>query len=236
MLQFCELKIGYNPDFLLSVKSDFVVKGDLSEVLPPITGDVGGAPRSTLLKREIFREAIHLGGFLVPFISIYLLNRYLVAFIVFLVTLLYTASELARTRGINFPVTSAITWSAATKPEMYEFVTAPIFLAIGTMLALVLFPEPVGYASIAILTLGDVFATLFGKGLGRNAFRFNKGKRIEGSISGFIIAFLGASLFVNPLKALVGAAIGMFVECLPTPISDNLTIPLASGIALMLTP
>jgi len=41
-------------------------------------------------------------------------------------------------------------------------------------------------------------------------------------------------LFVDPVKALAGAAVGILVECLPLPLSDNLTIPLASGLMLTL--
>jgi dolichol kinase len=101
------------------------------------------------------------------------------------------------------------------------------------MLALLVFPTPVAYGAIAIFTLGDGFATLFGRKIGKHVFPYNKGKRVEGTIMGFLFAFAGAWLFVGPMKALVGAAVGMIVETLPTPINDNLTIPIASGLALM---
>ncbi len=125
---------------------------------------------------------------------------------------------------------------AAIKPEIYGFVIDPVFFALGITLSLILFPEPANYASIAILTLGDGFATIFGKKLGRVVFPLNKGKRVEGSFFGFLFAFAGALLFVDPMKALVGAAVGMLVECLPLPISDNLTVPLTSGLAMTMIP
>jgi len=238
MFKLCALKIGYNPDFLLSAKSDVVVRGDFDEVLSSIedTGSKLG-PRS-VSKRDIIRETIHICGFLVPVVSAYLaLSPFLVAFLIFLVTSLYIMSELARVIGFNVPVTSTITWNAAIAPEMYEFVTSPIFFAVGIMLALILFPVSVGYASISIFTLGDGVATLVGKKVGRHVFPYNKGKKIEGTLFGFLFAWLGASFFVvNPLKALVGAAAGMFVETLPTPVSDNLTIPLISGLMLLMVP
>jgi len=238
MFKFCALKIGYNPDFVLSAKSDVVVKGDFDEVLPPIKETTSKLDAGTVSKRDIIRETIHIIGFLVPFFSAYLaLSPFLTAFLIFIVTLLYIMSELARVLGYNVPVASTITWNAAITPEIYEFVTTPIFFAVGIMLALIIFPVPVGYASIAIFTLGDGIATLFGKKLGRHAFPYNKGKKIEGTLFGFLFAWLGATLFiVNPLKALVGAAVGMFVETLPTPVSDNLTIPLISGLTLLIIP
>lgn len=238
MFKFCALKIGYNPDFVLSAKSDVVVKGDFDEVLPPIKKTTSRLDAGAVSKRDIIRETIHIGGFFVPVVSWYLaLNPSLAAFIIFIVTLLYIMSELARVMGYNVPVTSTITWNAAITPEIYEFVTSPIFFAVGIMLALIIFPVPVGYASIAIFTLGDGIATLFGKKLGRHVFPYNKGKKIEGTLFGFLFAWLGATLFiVNPLKALVGAAVGMFVETLPTPVNDNLTIPLISGLTLLIIP
>jgi len=237
MLRFCALKIGYNPDFLMSAKSDVVVKGDLEEALLPITGVSSTVNARSVSKRDLIRETIHISGFLVPIVSAYLsLSHLFVAFLIFVVTSVYIMSELARMQGFNIPVTSTITWNAAITPEIYEFVTSPIFFALGIVLALVAFPIPVGYAAITIFTLGDGFATLFGRKLGRHVFPYNRGKMIEGTLFGFLFAFAGAWLFAGPLKALVGAAVGMIVETLPAPISDNLTIPLVSGLVLMVIP
>jgi dolichol kinase len=39
---------------------------------------------------------------------------------------------------------------------------------------------------------------------------------------------------VNPIHALIAAAVGMTIECLPLTINDNLAIPLSSGMTLTL--
>jgi len=236
MFRLCALRIGYNPDFILSTKSDGVVRGDLLEVLPLITQNRREIKRSGISKRTLIRETIHVSGFFVPFISLYILTPHLVAFLLFLTMLVYMASELARIRGLNLPVISTITRNAATAPEIYEFVTAPILFALGITLALVLFPQSISYASISIVALGDGFSAFFGKTLGRNVIPFNKGKHLEGSLFGFLIAFLGASLYVAPPKALIGAAIGMLAEAIPLPVSDNLTVPLASALTMLAIP
>jgi len=229
-------KIGYNPDFLISAKSDFVVKGDLTEMLPILTGETLKNPPPTLSKNEILRGAIHIGSFSIPFVCMHLLNHYIVSLIILLTTALYITSEFLRIRGINLPVTSTITWKTARKPELYEIVTAPVLFALGIVLSLILFPTPVNYVPVTILTLGDGFATFFGKTLGRTVLPLNKGKTVEGSAFGFICAFSGALLFINPTKALISSAIGTLVELLPLPINDNLTIPLTTGLALTLIP
>ena len=190
---------------------------------------------SRLSNGEILRKAIHISGFAVPFACVQLSNASLVSTALFLVTIVYAASEIARTKGTKVPVFSAITRkAAASNPEINHFVTAPISFATGILLTLLIFPTNIAYASIAVVTLGDGFACIFGKIFGKTSLFFNRKKKLEGTICGFTCAFLGATLFVIPLKALVAAAAGMLAECLPTPIDDNLVTPLAAGAAIIL--
>ncbi len=235
MFPLCTTRVGYNPDFVLAYKSDAVVKGSLTEVVPLLLGNPVGSHSVSM--RDLFRETIHVAGFFVPVVTMYFgLIDLQVAFLISMVTLVYIASELARMLGVNVPILSKITWHAAIQPEIHEFVTAPIFFAVGIALTLIIFPPPSNYAAIAVFTLGDGFATIFGKKLGKHTFSYNKGKKVEGTIIGFVCAFLGALIFTSPIKAVVGAAVGMVVESLPTPLSDNITIPLAAGLAMILLP
>ena len=235
MFRYAGLKIGYNPDFMLSAKSDHVVTGELSRILPIISRTELEKSKGTLAKNDILRSAIHLTGFTIPFICTYFLNRYLTALLILLVTLIYAISELARITGTRFPVFTSITEWASVKLELYEFATAPIFYAFGMILSLLLFPPSVGYASIATLTLGDGFASLLGKKFGKTRYPFNKAKALEGSLFGLTFAFLGATLFLDPVRAFIAAITGMLTECLPLPINDNLVVPLASGFILSMT-
>jgi phosphoserine phosphatase/dolichol kinase len=234
MFPYASLKIGYHPDSMLSVRSDHIITGNLSEIIPIITKTRHEKPKPTSSRNQIIRGTIHMSGFAVPFICI-LFDRHLIAILLLFVTFFYVISELTRIMGRKFPIFTSITSRAAVKLELYEFATAPIFYAFGIILPLIIFPPSTAYASIAILTLGDGSATLFGKKLGRTRFPFNKAKNLEGSFFGFIFAFLGANLFVDPLRAFIAATTGMLIECLPTPVNDNLIVPIASGLALTLT-
>jgi len=236
MFPLCALRIGYNPDFLVSIKSDLVFTDELSESLPRLTTESLETPHSFLSKSDLIRESIHISGALIPLLCTSLLDRYLVSLLILFLIILYAASELVRLQGLNVPLFSAVTRRAAIKPELYEFVTSPILFALGITATLILFPVPINYASIMILALGDGSATLLGKKFGRTVYPFNKRKRVEGSIFGFLFAFLGAQLFVGPVKALIGAVAGMLVESLPVPVSDNLAIPIVSGIMMILVP
>ncbi len=225
------LKIGYNPDFVIVTKSDSIIRESLVEIVP-IIERTRQSPGYSLSRNETIREIIHAGGFFVAFIAAQSGEVVLVAFLLSLTALLYTASELARIDGKRVPLVSPITFSAATSSERFEFTTSPIFLALGITLSLVFFPTPISYASIAIVSLGDSAASVFGKLFGKTSLPFNKGKNLEGSLAGFAFAYLGAACFLNPLQALIGAIAGMIVESLPLPISDNLSTPLVTGALL----
>lgn len=234
MFPLCNLRIGYNPDFFLSAKSDYVTRGDLTEILPPIIGENPQVSHHFISKSRGLRETMHMSSFLLSFISIYITGNILLASVILFVTVLYTLSEIARIRGINVPIFSSITWKAANKPELYEFAASPIHFALGIAISLLIFPVPIGYVAITILTLGDGFAHIFGLKFGNIRLPFNKGKNLEGSIFGFLFAFLAAMIFVDPVRALIGTAVGIIVEGLPLPVNDNLAMPLISGLVLTL--
>jgi len=233
MFQLCNLKIGYNPDFVLSYKSDYALKGDLSDIIPIIKGGHVEKGSQGLCMSSVPREIIHISGFFVALVGVTFVNRYTIAFLIFLAAMLYTASETERMFGIYLPLVSKITLIAARRSEIQEFVASPIFYALGLIMSLTLFPESIGYVAIAVLTLGDGFASVFGIKFGQRRVPFNKSKKFEGTIGGFFFAFLGSLLFVDPLRAFLASAVGMIVEILPLPLNDNVTISLASGLTLM---
>lgn len=234
MFPLCKKRIGYNPDFVITAKSDFVTKGALTEILPAILEEKSTVSKANWSSQWGLREAIHTGSFLLTFVSVYVLGSVVLASLILIITVLYTLSEIARVRGIDIPILSSITWSAANKTELYEFATAPIHFALGIAISLLIFPEPISYVAISVLTLGDGGAHIFGMNFGKNRLPFNKGKNLEGTIAGFIFALMGALIFVDPVRAVIASVVGMIVEGLPNPINDNLLMPLVVGIVLSL--
>ena len=224
------LKIGFNPDFVLRVKADRVVSSKLSGILPIIDGKPhkGSLPSTN----DFVREDIHASGFFMPVIA-GLIGIPVVASVIILISIVYTVSELSRLEGRELPLISAITKHAASQSELYGFAAAPLYFAFGIVATLLLFPTHLGSAAIAMFCLGDSAASLFG-GLISTSLPFNKGKTWEGSLAGFIFAFLAGSFFVSPWLALAGAAIAMTIEVLPLPVNDNVLIPVITGAALTL--
>ena len=224
------LKIGFNPDFVLRVKADRVVSSKLSGILPIIDGKPhkGSLPSTN----DFVREDIHASGFFMPVIA-GLIGIPVVASVIILISIVYTVSELSRLEGREVPLVSAITKHAASQSELYGFAAAPLYFAFGIVATMLLFPTDLGSAAIAMFCLGDSAASLFG-GLISTSLPFNKGKTWEGSLAGFIFAFLAGSFFVSPWLALAGAAIAMTIEVLPLPVNDNVLIPVITGAALTL--
>ena len=224
-------KIGYNPDFMLRVKSDKVVTGKLAGILPIIYGKP--KTRSLPSRNDLIRETIHASGFFVPIVA-GLIGVFPVTLMICAVSTFYLISELSRMNKKNLPIISTITRNAASQAERYEFAAAPLYFAIGILATLIIFPAPVNGAAIAIFALGDSTASLFGGVISKKPLPFNKGKTLEGSLAGFFFAFLAGTYFVSPVLALIGAAVAMTVESLPLPVNDNILIPLCTGLALLL--
>jgi phytol kinase len=112
------------------------------------------------------------------------------------------------------------------------FVKAPLYFAAGILASLLIFPVPFNYAAIAVITLRDGFASIAGRLYGTHKVPYTGGKTVEGAVVGLICAFAGAAIFVSPATALIAAIIGMVVELLPLRVTDNLTIPLLSGLSI----
>lgn len=183
---------------------------------------------------NLFRLSIHLSGFFIPFIAI-TIGLFYTFLIITIAMILYCISEYLRIRKSHgLPIIRKITFLASKDGETSNFILAPVYFALGILIALTIFRGSVGFASIEIVALGDGFARLFGKLIGHTRLPFNKMKTLEGSFFCFIFSWLGASLFVPLSIAILGALIGSIVESLPLPIDDDLTVPIASGFTMQI--
>jgi HAD superfamily phosphoserine phosphatase-like hydrolase len=223
-------KIGFNPDFLVRIKSDFIINNKIQNVLTLMEGKQ--VKRSFPSQKDLVRENIHASAIFVPVIA-QLITVSVMVILIIAVSAVYAVSELMRLNGKDLPVISTITRHAAFSSELRSFAAAPLYYAFGIVLTLLLFPFPASAAAIAIFALGDSTASIFG-GLWGKRLPFNKAKTLEGSLAGFFFGFLAGCFFITPLLALVGAAVAMFIEYLPLPINDNITIPIITGLTLTL--
>ncbi len=222
------LRIGYNADFLTRLKADYVITRDLSKIIPIIEGRP--LRRRLPSGNDFLRETIHLAAIIVPALVL-LVGINAAALLICAVSTVYTFSEILRINGRKLPLISQITNLAASESELHEFAAAPIYFALGILFCLLLFPVTVSSGAIAIFCAGDSSASLFG-GLSRTVLPINKGKSWEGSLTGFVFAFLTGCFFLTPWEAMAGAFVAMIVEALPLPVNDNITMPLSVGLVL----
>jgi dolichol kinase len=178
---------------------------------------------------EKARKFVHLLALLVPPLS-ELVSKPFVLAALSIITIVYLLEEVLRVKGHCLPIITPFTLKMSRPEERTHFIMRPAYFAIGIILALILYPSAIAYASICIVAVGDSAAAIVGGRFGHR--RIVRRKTVEGFAAGLTAAFLLASLFVSPLIALLGAIGGMIMELIDVP-DDNLTMPIAAG-ALML--
>jgi len=109
-----------------------------------------------------------------------------------------------------------------------------VMLLLGSLLSASLFQRNIATAAMLVLAVGDSFSTMSGLLYGKNKLAYNKNKTIEGSVTGFIFAFITSIFFVNFFIALAGSISGMIFESLNLKslgivFDDNLLVPVAAG-------
>ncbi len=114
-----------------------------------------------------------------------------------------------------------------------------LFYLIGVELCIVLFPKDITIASVLILAFGDSIPNFVGMQFRRIPHPFSDRKFLEGSLAGLFAAFLAASFFVEWQEALIAAFVAMVIEGIDMKIGfekidDNLIIPIAAGITIIL--
>jgi phytol kinase len=177
-----------------------------------------------------FRSAVHASALLIPFVA-EAISGFAVSAILLVTTLVYVISEMSRLRGKQLPLVTRFTLLMSREDEATHFVVAPIYLAVGVVLSLLIFPKNIAYASITITAIGDPVASYVGRRFGQIHVRQ---KTLEGFAAGFVVSFAVALAWVPPYLALAGSVVGMLIELLGV-FGDDLTIPIGAGLA-MLTP
>jgi len=176
-----------------------------------------------------YRPLVHLSSILVP-VFVEATSKPLILAALCAVTIAYTVEELLRLRGRPVPLISRFTLSMSRGNESSHLVAAPVFLAVGIILVLLLFPRNIAYASIVVVAVGDPVAAYVG---GEHGRRRVGAKSLEGFAAGAFAAFLPTLMLVPPAVGAIGSITGLLLELIPG-IDDNLTIPVGSGAAMLL--
>lgn len=182
-------------------------------------------------RSEYYRKIIHIFNLVIPFTYLFFLEsrfqalRILVPLTVFAIVIEYLRVRSAVIKQIfnNFLI------SMLRIHEMDGKYTGATWVFIGSTLTIAIFPKEIAVISLVYMSLGDSIAGLVGRKFGKIKF-YNK--TIEGTVAGLIVCLLSGYLIQLSLALVVvfsGAFAAMFIELLPIPIDDNLSVPLFAG-------
>jgi dolichol kinase len=118
------------------------------------------------------------------------------------------------------------------RPHEEEHLLGSTHYMIAALLSVVVFDHEIAIAALAYLVLGDAAAAIIGKRFGKPRFW---DKSPQGSIACFVVCLLvGLPLLPSPWLALAGAVCATIAEAMPSPLDDNMRVPIFSGIAMQL--
>jgi dolichol kinase len=191
-------------------------------------GVTGGAAAFAALKTEVIRKSIHCLIALCPALAAW--NRPFTVLLLISGIAAYTVMEAFRLSGVKIPLVSRLTSLASRERDAGRFVTGPVTLGMGALLALLLYPAPAAAIAIYALAFGDGIASVAGRLFGLTRPAFLGGKSLEGSFACFSAALIAAYRVVPDLRAALPAALtAALVEALPLEDFDNIALPLAVG-------
>ncbi len=126
-----------------------------------------------------------------------------------------------------------IFWPLIEKLEREENLERPSIQAllgnIGILISFLLLGK-LAVVSVVILAVGDALSTLVGRTIGKNPIFYNSKKTWEGSLAFFLGSFFALWIFLDFKVALLFSLVCAFVESLPLPVDDNLSVPLSSSL------
>ncbi len=186
------------------------------------------------MKSELARKAIHLSNAIIP-LSYYYIFQDKIDMIILLVSFLIFCFFIEIYRKNNLILSKIFSnWIdfMMRDNEKRGELTGATWVFVGALFTILLVPDPYNVLSLLFLSIGDTFAAIIG-----TRFPYIKlGKKtLSGSIAGlFSCLFIGlvADIPISYEIIIFGSFMAMFIEILPLPINDNVSIPIFSGLSM----
>ncbi|MBH30839.1 MAG: hypothetical protein CMG71_02475 [Candidatus Marinimicrobia bacterium] len=180
---------------------------------------------------ELVRKLIHFGSALFPLAYYHVLSRDQMLWLLGGLSTLFFVGELMR---LNVDPVKRIfqkIFGPIVRPSEEHRITGATSIFISGFLTVIIFEKIVAVFAMLILSLADATAALIGrKWGGRKIFD----KTVEGTVTFFIISLvLALNLPGLPrIGAVAAAVIATVIELFPSPIDDNLMVPLSAATTL----
>lgn len=182
---------------------------------------------------ETARKLIHLGGGLIPLLYLFLnLTKMQALLILGCLGFPFVGADLLRLW--QPPVNRwFVSWfRGAMRPGEEGRLTGATYYVVACWITILIFERTVAAAALLVLACGDTAASVVGQALG--GYRLGKGKTLSGTGAFLAAAFLVTLPLLPAPVAFAGAAIAAVTECLPSPLDDNITVPLSAAISFTL--
>ena len=192
---------------------------------------------------HLARKCFHMSGGLV-FLSLYLglgFSKDYMAAIIGAILAGVMSLEYARARSewVN-ALAVKVMGPVMRDTEVNQLTGIPFYMA-SCLFAFLIFPHHVAVLSILYLAFGDPSSSFFGVLYGRSKIFPNKS--LQGTLGGFLVCFTVTLIYflwqqIPPEKLLMLTLLGGFAGCLaellPLNVDDNFSIPLVSGILMLI--
>lgn len=128
----------------------------------------------------------------------------------------------------------------STRPKPF----LPTLWILAAISIIGLFGEDITLSALIAFALGDSLSAILGEKFGRHKLFYNKTKSLEGSITFFVVTFIGVYCVfylagnIAWIPALIAASVGTLIESLiPTSywLDDNFVVPVGVGVILYFT-
>lgn len=194
-------------------------------------------------RHEVYRKLIHLSSLWMP-VAIYFLEKK-TSLIVFAAGAAFVlAYEVIRRQEHGAAKLLDRIFGAALRPDEKGEKFKPsgaVYVLTAAFFCTLFFPKVIALTALAMMLTGDAAAALVGRKFGRNMI---SNKSIEGATAFFVIALTTAAVIsicipvdAKYIAAVTAAAfVAAIVELLSQKIriDDNLSVPLAAGVTMML--
>ncbi|MFZ5995423.1 MAG: diacylglycerol/polyprenol kinase family protein [Thermodesulfobacteriota bacterium] len=180
---------------------------------------------------EYWRKAFHLCGLCIP-LAYACLPENIFLYLFYPMAAAFITIDLARLRIKWLGRIFLRVAKNLLRDREYGRPAASLYYLAGSGLTIILFPKQIAIAALIVQTLSDTAAALAGQRLGRHRIG---NKTVEGSAAFFVSAWIILAVYFGrePLKHLLPALAGTLAELFPSPIDDNLTVPLVIGLSYM---
>jgi len=180
---------------------------------------------------ELARKSIHVAVSIIAVAIVWLTPALTGRTILALAVLLALSVEIAR--RLNTPIARGFRRGLGPLLREHETrgLTGATMLALGFLIAAMTFSPHFAGAGMLYAGVGDAASALVGRRWG--SLRFPWGKSVQGSAAFFAAAVAAGWIApeIAPLPAVVAALAATLLESLPTPIDDNLILPIAGALA-----